>query len=255
MLLSMHRDIAFLNEPKIIWHVANKKDDVIGSYSIKTPGTFLLNVNDCNKKVIEKMNAIYKVFSKLSNASVIVDKYPEMIFRTDYVEKIFPGARFIFITRNLQDTVNSTVLWNKMKGIPDISCPINWWGLNDRKWKLICRELVPQSKLLKQHIEEINLFTDDTLKSATEWVLTIEKGIELMSKKKNVLHIKYEELADINKHTLTTILNFLNLEADAKVEEYASKILVKNKIGKNDISLPHFLEFTATQLLKKLNYE
>src|SRR6185436_2775660 len=33
MLLSMHKRIGFLNEPKALWHFAYNKEDVIGSYS------------------------------------------------------------------------------------------------------------------------------------------------------------------------------------------------------------------------------
>ena len=44
-ILSVHKQVAFLNEPKALWFFANKEDDLIGSYS-KSKGRYHFNEND-----------------------------------------------------------------------------------------------------------------------------------------------------------------------------------------------------------------
>ena len=254
MLLSMHRDIIFLNEPKIIWYAANRMDDAIGSYN-KSAGTYLLNESDATNNVIKTIHSVYGCLNKITGSKLIADKYPELIFRMDYALKIFIDAKFIFITRNFYDTIYSTQLWNKNKTVIKNNTREDWWGLDNRKWKLICKELVPQSFLLKNHIQEIILFKDDILKSAVEWIITMEKGIEEMGIRKNIVQIKYEQLISDHKSSLQTLISFLQLPSDEKVFDYAQSV-IKSERKNNDamFELPSFLSDGAILLMKKLQY-
>ena len=45
LILSIHRDVGFLNEPKALWHSVNPADDLIGGYS-EDPGKYRLSA-DC----------------------------------------------------------------------------------------------------------------------------------------------------------------------------------------------------------------
>ena len=49
-ILSVHKQVAFLNEPKALWFFANKEDDLIGSYS-KSKGRYHFNENDYSIEV------------------------------------------------------------------------------------------------------------------------------------------------------------------------------------------------------------
>lgn len=254
MLLSMHKDIAFLNEPKILWHLANNNDDVIGSYN-KMAGTFLLNENDATPSVISKMQKAYAAFLKMTSGKVVLDKYPEIIFRTGYVEKIFPECKFLFITRNFSDTVLSNEQWNKTNAKKNNSNREDWWGFNNKKWKLICAELLPESKLLKDYAGEIKNLEDDILKSAVEWIVTMEKGLSLLRSQKNILHIKYEDLIEETETTLVNVLNFLNLRTDEKINNYAKAVLKKNLSKQVELVMPDFLTKAAAEISMQLNYK
>jgi hypothetical protein len=254
LLLSMHKNIAFLNEPKMLWHLANRADDVIGSYN-NTGGTFLLNAYDSTPLVIAKIRKAYSAFLKMTSGKIVLDKYPEIVFRTGYVEKIFPGCRFLFITRNFSDTVLSNVQWNKTNAIHNCSKREDWWGLNNKKWKLICEELLPNSKLLRAYIEEIRNFEDDTLKSAVEWIVTMEQGLALLKSRNNIWHLKYENLVEEAEPALTKTLNFLNLDMDEKVSIYAKAVLKKNVSKKVELTMPDFLIQAASEISVQLNYK
>lgn len=253
MMLSMHRDIIFLNEPKIIWYAANNSDDAIGSYN-KNAGTYLLNEHDATNSVIKTMNHVYGCLNKITGSKLIADKYPELIFRMDYALKIFPEAKFIFITRNFYDTIHSTQQWNKNNTVFKNNAKEDWWGLNNRKWKLICKELLPQSQLLKNHIAEIILFDDDILKSSVEWIITMEKGLEEMSRRKNVVKIKYEQLICDHHATLKTLISFLQLPHDDKVFDYSQSVIRSERKKSDLIELPEFLNDAATVLMQELGY-
>lgn len=254
LLLSMHKNIAFLNEPKMLWHLANRADDVIGSYN-HTGGTFLLNAYDSTPLVIAKIRKAYSAFLKMTSGKIVLDKYPEIVFRTGYVEKIFPECKFLFITRNFSDTVLSNEQWNKTNAKKNNSKREDWWGFNNKKWKLICAELLPESKLLKDYSGEIINLEDDILKSAVEWIVTMEKGLSLLKSQKNILHIKYEDLIEETETTLVNVLNFLNLRTDERINNYAKAVLKKNFSKQVELVMPDFLTKAAAEISMQLNYK
>lgn len=247
-LLSAHNDIAFLNEPKALWFSLNKKDDVIGTYS-KKEGTFLLTENDAETKIIKRANSIYSCFLILSHSKRIADKYPELLFRLDYLLKIFPDAKILYITRNCSDTVLSNIEWNKKFRFKKNKEIHDWWGLNNKKWNLICSELVPQSTMLKNFENEISLFDDDKRKAAVEWILVAEKANEtLASFPANVLKIKYESLLKNPETEIETILSFCKLPFNKKVFDYAGKIVRQQKTNEKVIFQEDFLNHAIALL-------
>ncbi|MBK7854455.1 MAG: sulfotransferase [Bacteroidetes bacterium] len=229
-------------------------DEVIGSYN-KSGGSFLLNENDATQSVISKMQKIYNLFLKITGSKIVLDKYPEMIFRVDYTEKIFSGCRFLFITRNFYDTVFSNQLWNNSNSLINKNIKEDWWGLNNKKWKLICEELLSNSELLQGYTEQIKKFDDDILKSAVEWIVTMEQGLNVLKSHKNILHVKYENIIEETEPTLNKILNFLNLNADNKINIYAKAILKKKTSKPIELVLPDFLINAASVVSTQLNYK
>ena len=55
----------------------------------------------------------FRNYLKFAGGKVVLDKYPELIFRTRFVSKIFDGSKFIFITRNGYDTLKSISNWSE----------------------------------------------------------------------------------------------------------------------------------------------
>ena len=141
IILSMHRDVGFLNEPKALWHSVFKDEDVIGSYS-RRPARYRLLGEDVTPIIIRNAERLFGAYLAITNSRRIVDKYPEIVFRIPFVKNIFPDAKFIFLVRDGWDTCKSIMDWSISKGSQLSSKREDWWGVNNRKWRLMVEELV-----------------------------------------------------------------------------------------------------------------
>lgn len=251
MILSMHKDILFLNEPKAIWHSVNKNDDVIGSYQTQN-ARYRMKQEDANEKLRKEITRIYSCFNRLTFSRRIADKYPEMIFRIPYLLKLFPDAKIIFLQRNIIDTSLSTRQWNKDKQNVEES----WWGWKGRKWKLMVDQLVPENNYLKNFTSDIDKIEDDFSKAAVEWLLTMQEGIN--QKKKfpgNILSVKYEDLLKDSELTIQSIREFCELPFDSRFKEYALKTIRKGKEKENQEKFSYpFIEEYAEKIMRELGY-
>ena len=147
-ILALHRDVGYLNEPKALWHAALGDDDLIGSYSDR-PGRYRMTRSDAGARPVRRLHHYYRAFLWLSGSRRVVDKYPELLFRTDLIDAAFPGARKILLLRNGADTCQSIAAWSARLG----SDRCDWWGHNRRKWHL----LVEQLGAVDVHLSSINV--------------------------------------------------------------------------------------------------
>lgn len=250
--LGMHKDVVFLNEPKAVWAYAYSGEDIIGSYH-KRRGVYRLNGDQVNNSVIKKMTRIYSHLSNLTMSKCIVDKYPELIFRTEFVKKIFPNSMFIFLYRNGWDTCHSIDKWSKRKGFSVGIDTENWWGLNNRKWIVMCDELVSTDPALKNHYPKIREYTNHAHMAAVEWILTMKQGLRLLEKNVDVLALKYEDFV-LSKVVREDLLKFCGLDVDVNFSDYCESVL--NKPSPNPvINLPDEIATEFERIMKKLGYE
>lgn len=227
LLLSVHRDVGFLNEPKALWHVLRPDEDVIGNYT-RGPGRFRLGVEDATPDVVDAAHRIFGVYLSTTGSRRLLDKYPELIFRTSFIRAIFPDARFLFVTRNGWDTCRSVGRWSERLGTGTGVAREDWWGVNRRKWRLMVDELVSRDSLLHDHEGSIRTLETDTDLAAVEWVVTMREGLRLMrDDPERIHHVRYEELASKDPApVLRRILTFCELPEDGAVLEYARETLV-----------------------------
>ncbi len=99
MVLSMHREVGFLNEPKALWHAIHPGEDLIGSYALGA-ANYRLAADEATPKRILYAHRLFGAYLATSLARRVVDKYPELIFRVPFVKAIFPDAKFLFLVRN-----------------------------------------------------------------------------------------------------------------------------------------------------------
>ena len=126
-ILSMHRDVAFLNEPKALWHSVIAADDLIGSYSTGR-ARYRLGAEIVTDRIRTQAHKLYGAYLACSLSRRIVDKYPEMIFRVPFLKSIFPDAKFIFLTRHGWDTCHSIENWSLRHGSREDGMTQDWWG-------------------------------------------------------------------------------------------------------------------------------
>ena len=221
LVLSMHKDVGYLNEPKAIWHLIHPYEDVIGSYS-QDEGLYYLSSEDANNDRCHQANQIFGAFLSSTFSRRLVDKYPELIFRVDFVKALFPDARFIFLIRNGWDTCRSIASWSERHGIYVNDETYDWWGVNDRKWKLLVEQLVYTDIEFQEVAEEVSSFDQHLDRAVIEWVVTMREGLRLLKKgSEYIFTVRFEELTSKPDDVLPKLCEFCELHLDTTFLDYA----------------------------------
>lgn len=220
--MSMHKQVGFLNEPKALWHAAYGKEDVIGSYS-REDAHYSLDHITPSQNTAKSFHKFYGAYLLLSFSKRIVDKYPELVYRTNFVDLCFSDAKYLFLVRNGWDTLHSIDLWSKRLGEEKDNEMHDWWGRNDRKWHLLVDQIAKHHVNFRGHVDELELIDDHLNRAAIEWILNMQKGIELCEEKKNIMLVKYEDLLINTKSSFESILEFCDLKEDEIFLNYAIK--------------------------------
>lgn len=251
--LAIHKDIGFLNEPKALWSYLIDNEDLIGNYH-ETPGNYRLTAKDATLPMIKKAHRIYGNYLRFVCASQVVDKYPELIFRTEFVTTIFPDARFLFLYRNGHDTCNSINLWSENSRVEKNGEIQDWWGLNDRKWKLLCEQVVAYDDVIGPHMNEIYRFSNHAHRAAVEWIVSMKEGLGLMAHQAvRIMGVKYEDY--INRvATRKQVLKFCDLDPDERFNQFCKTVL-KAPRKKNKLDLPPVIQNEFTRVMDQLGYE
>lgn len=225
LLLSLHRDVGFLNEPKAMWTVIDPEHDVTGDYG-SVPARFRLLPEKLSEQQRHTAHRLFSRYARAVRARRVLDKYPELIFRIEYVLSLFPDARFILITRNGPDACRSISTWSDRKGVTTGTETEDWWGRNDCKWRYLWTELVlGDPELAPLHgLDPTKL--DPVNRAATEWIVTMRAGLAAQARHPDRIHsIRYEDLVADPESRLTTLFQHCGLENDADVLTYARKVL------------------------------
>jgi hypothetical protein len=223
--LSMHRDVGFLNEPKALWHAIHPEEDVIGSYS-RGPARYRLRADDATPEVITAAHRLFGAYLGITRHRRLVDKYPELVFRVPFVRRIFPDARFLFVTRNGWDACASIDTWSQDHGQVRGDEMHDWWGVDGRKWQIMKEELVKSDPALAELHDVVDELDDHTQMAAVEWIVTMRAGLaEQRAAADSILTVRYEELVSTQQIVLQSVLDFCELPAQAAPLEYGNRAL------------------------------
>ena len=253
-LLGMHKQLMFLNEPKAAWHFAHGQEDLIGSYSTQTASIRLHSGRLDDSEVCKKLTSIYSLAIRLGLCERIVDKYPELVFRISYVESLFPNAQFIVILRDGVDTCSSVTHWSKNKGESKGGEIHDWWGRNDRKWKLLVDQVIPEHSDLLPLQSKLYNVKDHRDRAAVEWIVSMREACKVQREHKSVLAIKYEELCTNTSIELDRVLTHCHLDSDPKFVAYANTVLDKIDAYKPLELMPELVE-SFCNVLRMMGYE
>ncbi|MCV6823110.1 MULTISPECIES: sulfotransferase family protein [Halocynthiibacter] len=224
-LFSIHREVVFLNEPKALWHFAYPREDLIGSYS-EGQATVVVEPQQDSQLIANKVSRVYRWAQFWGGARCVVDKYPELVFRDRFVFDLFPDAKFIAMLRNGVDTCCSIDKWSAKNGLSKNGETHDWWGRDDRKWRLLVDELVPLHPDLCPYISQIRQFTDHRDRAAVEWILAMRAAVSVTRSQPESVHIvRYEDLCNQPSKTLSRLLEFCGLKSDYTFFRYAESKL------------------------------
>ncbi len=224
MVLSMHREVGFLNEPKALWHSIYPEEDLIGSYA-RGDARYRLGAEDATPTLIRDAHRLFGTYLAATLSRRVVDKYPELIFRVPFVRAIFPDAKFIFLMRNGWDTCRSIQGWSGRLGKSAGRDVHDWWGVNRRKWELLVDQIIPCHPDLAPYQKELSAFTNQVDMAAIEWIVTMREGLALISNDSGVIGVRFEDLSQRPYAVLRTLNNFLNLSEDKVFFNYGQSIL------------------------------
>lgn len=255
ILLSMHRDVGFLNEPKAMWHAAIRGgEDLIGSYD-SGPARYRLTESDATPEVARAMRRAYAAYLRLSLTSRVVDKYPELIFRLPFVRAIFPDAKFLFIARGGWDTCGSIEGWSARLGQEKDGEVHDWWGVDSRKWRLLVEQIVPEHPDLAAHADEMLGWTSQTQRAVVEWIVTMREGLAAVAAAPDdVLHVPFEALCADPRAWMERIAAFANLPPDAVFLDHAERTLAP-VAPKAPFALEPCLQDPFAETMKRLGYD
>ena len=253
MVLSMHRDVGYLNEPKAIWHAIHDGEDLIGNYS-RENGRYRLYASEATQDRIKYAHRIYGAYLAASCSQRVLDKYPELVFRASFVKKLFPDAKFLFLIRDGRDTCHSIQSWSKRMGQRAGDETHDWWGVDRRKWRLLVKQLVPEHPDLAKHQEIIYQLVNQADMAAVEWIITMREGLSLIdSDPGNVMAVRFEELCRQPDIVLSKICSFLDLRNDDVFFAYGKKTLHSVPFA-GTLTLHPILSGPFNFMLDKLGY-
>lgn len=225
VVLSMHRDVGYLNEPKSVWHAVHGGEDLIGSYS-RGEARYRLDAAEAGPEQARAIHRIYGAYLRVTGTKRVVDKYPELLFRFPFVKALFPDAKFLFLARNGWDTIHSITGWSKRLGVEKKGEAHNWWGADDRKWQLLVSQIVPEHPDLSPHQADMMGWENHVDRAALEWILSMREGLALKAgHPDDVLNIPFEALCEAPPSWMERICSFADLRPDPVFTRYAGEKL------------------------------
>lgn len=253
ILLSMHKDVGYLNEPKALWHAVHPGEDIIGSYS-DGEANYRLGTLDADPQRNEAAHKLFGAYLRIIGARRVVDKYPELVFRVPFVHAIFPDAKFILLTRNGHDTAASIMKWSKRKGEYRSSVSYDWWGKGRRKWKLLVEQVAIGDPDLGPIAESLRSMTDHLAMAMVEWIVSMREGLAMIKRfPKDILLLRYEDLTANPGGKLKELLQFCELPGDNIFMQYAF-YKIRSSGGHSRADVPDYLRPAFDQVMVDLGY-
>lgn len=253
VVLSMHRDVGFLNEPKALWHAACPFEDLAGSYTDE-PARYRIGADDVTPAAAAAMQHTYAHYQRFVAARRVVDKYPELVFRIPYVLRIFEDARFLLLVRDGAATCESVARWSQRFATDTSRGRADWWGLNDRKWRCLVEQVVSCDSHLSGRAGEIAALENGVDRAAVEWIVSMKEGLlALRNYPDRVMRVDYESLVSSPREALTDIAEFAGLDTDTRMLEYAESVLrPPGKVSYPELATP--LEAAFADTMRELGY-
>lgn len=227
-VLAAHPAVGFLNEPKAMWHCIRPDEDVIGSYAPRGTGRLRLGAGDADPATAQRAHAMFSWYLRMSGSRRVVDKYPELIFRTDFVRAIFPDARFLIAIRSPDRVLPSVAAWSDTHAEEGA----DWWGAGGQKWEVLWREAVEGLEGNSDICAlDLGAETDDRVRAAVEWLVTARAGLDLARRDPLAMVVRYEDLVLSPRLTVGRILDFCGLSGSPRTERYAAAVVRPGSAG------------------------
>jgi len=253
LIMSVHKDLGYLNEPKAAWRLVDEKTDTLDDY-VAGMGQYQLKASDVSSTMREKARRIFARYLALIGRSRLLDKYPEHIFRVAYLLSVFPDAKIIFITRSGVDAIASIAKWSEVNTLEQGDSVEDWWGRNDAKWHYLCAQVL-SLPAYQESLSGVDLQAlDHVNRAALEWLVTMDAGIKARQEfPEQIVSVSYESLLSEPVEFFKNVFDFCELEHQQDVVDYAQSKIFQQRPRPMPELLPEIEQlFAAT--MKQLEY-
>lgn len=251
-VLSLHPDVGFLNEPKAMWHVIHGREDLVGNFTLG-PARYRLGADDATERVRTDARRVFGVYGRVAGAGRVLDKYPEMVFRVPFVRTIFPNARFLFLVRDGWDTLRSMDTWSDRHGVYRAGRWCDWWGVEDRKWRLLVEQVAAREEGLSLDPGWLKGLDDERDRAAVEWLLTMREGMRHLDDGVPFELVRFEDVTRDPATTLERILEFCDLSHDDGMLGYGAAEL-EGVPHKEPVELHPDVERPFLETMERMGY-
>ena len=199
--LSNHPKIKYLNERRDLWHKIYPEFN-IWEENVLNSKLYANEKDYCKEKSCELRNLFFRE-QVLGNATVLMEKLPINNFRLKFLQKCFPKAKYIYLTRNGLE-VSKSIEKRIQKN--------NWYTGN-------------KFRLLQQRIKDkINILSDQE-KGMWEWKLSMDQSDVFFQKlnRDKFIHLSYQDFIENTEDFLKKIFEFLKLEINDEFLEIISQ--------------------------------
>jgi len=223
-VLSFHREVGLLNEAKALWHAIYPFEDILGTYG--KDAFYKLCESHVSSEIVERAKKLHGAFLYFVKAERLLDKYPEMIFRISFIQKIYPDLKVILLIRNGWSVVHSISNYSRKHTVQTSKGHADWWGVNRRKWQLLTTQVLGAEEELSEIGEIIPSLERHEDMAAVEWILTMREAMRVIqSTAKQIYTVRYEDLTAHPYNILKKIVDFCELSYDRDMLDYALRIL------------------------------
>jgi len=192
----------------------------------------------------------------------IIDKTPPNVFRVPFIDKLFPDAKYIFLTRDAKTNISSLIdAWLsegnlfsfKFREFYEYNSRLNIEGYSGKVWKF----LNPpgwEDYLSGKSIEEVCAF---------QWLSANEHALNAFSEmpSEKYLHVRYEDLLADRFNGIQSLCEFCEIEFSKEIKDMIDKdpkvsvvsLPSKDKWLKNKERIENILG-TVEDMQKRLGY-
>lgn len=218
-ILSLHPEVGFLNEPKALWQVAVGREDVIGSYD-RGAARYRLDAADAGEREARRLERLFGAYLRWTHRRRVVDKTPEVVYRSEFVRSIFPGARLLFVVRDGWTVCRSVERWSRAHRRVVRGETHDWWGAERRKWRLLIEQLVPREPDLAAEVNRLSSLDDQRQMAAVEWILAGRHARRAGANRDDPLVVRYEDLTGDPVGALERVCRHCELVFDDRLASY-----------------------------------
>lgn len=198
-------------------------------------------------KVKKYLNQEFRRFSEISNADIVIEKTCANSLRVDFVNEVFPNAKFIYIERDGGDVIGSAKLrWTskldvkyilkKVRFVPKTDLPFYALRyLSHRVYKLFSKEkrLGSWGPVLHDMDQVVR---DNSLMGtcAIQWSRCVTEARSAFDKidDRRVFRVKYEDFVNNTEEEFRRLAKFIGKEVSERQLEVVCSQVSTGSVGK-----------------------